>query len=93
MVDVPETTNSRSSIEARLEIIEDNLQRLLTLMETNSTSCNKMDSHIDFVESIYQRLRYPFTQFLPLFVKTKKTTEFLLNKPECHARPRVPQLR
>lgn len=72
MVNVPEITNDLSNIEARLENIEDNLQRLLTLMETNSISCNKMDTHINFVESIYQRLRYPFSQFLPRYILSKK---------------------
>ena len=54
-------------IEARLEKIELGLQRVITLIETNNNSCRKMDTHIDFVESMYHRLRYPFGRFLPLF--------------------------
>lgn len=53
-------------IEARLEKIELGLQRVITLIETNNNSCQKMDTHIDFVESIY---RYPFSRFVPLFPK------------------------
>ena len=54
-------------IETRLKKIELSVERVITLIESNNNSCQKMDTHIDFVESMYHRLRYPFSRFLPLF--------------------------
>jgi hypothetical protein len=69
MVEAEERRLRLIEIEARLEKIELGLQRVITLIETNNNSCQKMDTHIDFVESMYHRLRYPFSRFLPLFPK------------------------
>lgn len=51
-------------IEARLTEIETNLRRIIVLIENNNGSCQKMNDHIDFVESVYKRIRFPFS-FLP----------------------------
>ena len=59
------TEDSRlNDIEARLTEIETNLRRIIVLIETNNESCKKMDDHIDFIESVYKRFRFPFS-FLP----------------------------
>lgn len=59
-----------NEIEARLTEIETSLCRIIVLIETNNESCKKMDDHIDFVESVYQRIKFPFS-FFPTLMSRK----------------------
>ena len=62
--------NRLKNIETRLTEIETSLRRIIVLIEKNNESCTKMDDHIDFVESVYQRLKSPFS-VLPSISTTK----------------------
>ena len=53
-------------VEEQLNRIEDKLDRLITLSAGNTKSCEKMDAHIDFVDSVYNRLKSPLRCFLPM---------------------------
>lgn len=53
-------------IQEQLNRIEDKVDRLITLSASNTKSCEKMDVHIDFVDSVYNRLKYPLRFFLPM---------------------------
>tara|TARA_B100000787_G_C16163259_1_gene282548 strand:+ start:344 stop:586 length:243 start_codon:yes stop_codon:yes gene_type:complete len=58
------------TIEKQLNRIEDNVNRLITLSASNTESCEKMDAHIDFVDSVYNRLKQPLRFFLPMLPPT-----------------------
>ena len=46
-------------IEKRLEKIDHKLDELILLTRDNEKKCDKMTSHIDFINSIYEKLRAP----------------------------------
>lgn len=45
------------SIENRLREIDDKLTELIILMNDNKRECEKMSSHIDFIDSVYEKLK------------------------------------
>ncbi len=47
------------SIENRLREIDDKLTELIILMNDNKRDCEKMSSHIDFIDSVYEKLKAP----------------------------------
>jgi len=47
------------SIENELQKIDDKLTDLIILMNDNKRDCEKMSSHIDFIDSVYQKLKTP----------------------------------
>ena len=46
-------------IEKRLETIDHKLDELILLTRENEKKCEKMSSHIDFINSIYEKLKAP----------------------------------
>ena len=46
-------------IENRLREIDDKLTELIILMNDNKRDCEKMSSHIDFIDSVYEKLKTP----------------------------------
>ena len=46
-------------IEKRLETIDHKLDELILLTRENEKKCDKMTSHIDFINSIYEKLKAP----------------------------------
>ena len=46
-------------IEKRLEIINHKLDELILLTKEKKKKCDKMSSHIDFINSIYEKLKAP----------------------------------
>lgn len=59
-MDSIETDKQTETIEKRLEIIETKLDSILDLLQNDiGTKCSKMSSHIDFIETIYENIKYP----------------------------------
>ena len=46
-------------IEKKLETIDHKLDELILLTRENEKKCDKMTSHIDFINSIYEKLKGP----------------------------------
>jgi len=46
-------------IENELKKIDDKLTDLIILMNDNKRDCEKMSSHIDFIDNVYQKLKTP----------------------------------
>jgi len=46
-------------IEKRLERIDHKLDELILLTRENEKKCDKMTSHIDFINNIYEKLKAP----------------------------------
>ena len=47
------------SIENELKKIDNKLTDLIILMNDNKRDCEKMSSHIDFIDSVYEKLKTP----------------------------------
>lgn len=47
------------SIENHLREIDNKLTDLIILMNDNKRDCEKMSSHIDFIDSVYEKLKTP----------------------------------
>ena len=47
------------TIEKRLETIDHKLDELILLTQENEKKCDKMTLHIDFINSIYEKLKAP----------------------------------
>ena len=47
------------SIENELKKIDNKLTDLIILMNDNKQDCEKMSSHIDFIDSVYEKLKTP----------------------------------
>ena len=47
------------SIENELKKIDNKLTDLIILMNDNKRDCEKMSSHIDFIDNVYQKLKTP----------------------------------
>ena len=56
-------------IENRLDNIETLLENMNAHISKLNSSCQNMDEHIDFVESVYKRFKAPFSIFLPTRIK------------------------
>jgi hypothetical protein len=55
-----ETENRLLALELQYERIEKKLDRILEVIDKKiSKSCNKMSSHIDFVENVYDNVKNP----------------------------------
>ena len=48
-----------NEIDFTLERIEEKLDKLISIVEKNTEDCEKMSSHIDFVENVYSNLKSP----------------------------------
>ena len=47
-------------LEDRLRVVEEKLDRVLHILDTEvSRKCDKMEKHIDFVETVYASVRRP----------------------------------
>jgi hypothetical protein len=47
-------------INERLNIIENKLDTILDLLKNDiDTKCSKMSNHIEFIEKIYENMKYP----------------------------------
>jgi len=46
-------------LERKINTIDYKLDELLLLTRENEKKCDKMSSHIDFINSIYEKLRIP----------------------------------
>lgn len=46
-------------MDKKLDIIEQKLDELILLTRENEKKCEKMSSHIDFINSIYEKLKAP----------------------------------
>ena len=53
------TIHEEDQILLKLEKIEEKLDKLMTIVEKNTEDCEKMSSHIDFVENVYSGLKSP----------------------------------
>jgi len=47
------------TIQNKLDILDDKIELVLSLLKQQTASCNKMDSHITFIENTYDTLRTP----------------------------------
>jgi len=48
------------NLKNTIYIMNDKLDKLLELFEIQSTDCKKMSDHIDFVETVYEKVKQPF---------------------------------
>ena len=48
-----------NKIEIQINQIEDKIDKILEIVETNKNNCQKMSSHIDFIERIYENVKAP----------------------------------
>ena len=46
-------------LEKKINKIDKKLDELILLTKENETKCDKMSSHIDFINSIYEKLKAP----------------------------------
>lgn len=51
-------------LEQRIERIEDKLDLILETLSVSSKECRKMGDHIDWIESIFAKLRNPLSIIL-----------------------------
>jgi len=47
-----------------IAIMNDKLDKLLELFEIQSTDCKKMSEHIDFVKTVYEKVKHPFNYIM-----------------------------
>uniref|UniRef100_A0A6C0J637 Uncharacterized protein n=1 Tax=viral metagenome TaxID=1070528 RepID=A0A6C0J637_9ZZZZ len=51
--------NELIDIRLKIDILDKKIDLLLKNEETNTKNCDKMGNHVDFVESIYTKVKYP----------------------------------
>ena len=52
--------NKIEELEEKIDIMNDKLDNILNLLESNvKPNCEKMSSHINFVESVYNNIKEP----------------------------------
>mgnify|MGYP001231234888 CR=1 FL=1 len=52
--------NKIEELEEKIDIINDKLDNILNILESNvKPNCEKMSSHITFVESVYNNIKEP----------------------------------
>ena len=56
--------NKLITIENKVACLETTLDKILSLLENNvSKNCEKMENHIDFIETVYDNVKHPL-QFI-----------------------------
>lgn len=53
-----------NDLDATMITINDKLDKLLALFETQSTDSKKMIDHIDFIETVYEKVKHPFNYIM-----------------------------
>ena len=48
-----------TSLDTKVNIIQKQLQEIVELLNDNKKDCKKMSSHIDFIDSVYDKLKMP----------------------------------
>tara|TARA_B110000238_G_scaffold182407_1_gene208152 strand:+ start:782 stop:997 length:216 start_codon:yes stop_codon:yes gene_type:complete len=48
-----------NEIFKKIELINEKVDRLLEIVETNKQNCEKMEKHITFIENIYDNVKNP----------------------------------
>jgi len=46
-------------LDNKLNNIDNKLDKILELLEKNSKDCEKMSSHIDFIDNVYENVKAP----------------------------------
>jgi len=60
----PEIKSKLSSLEEKINDLDDKLSDILILLERDvKPNCNKMSSHIDFVDNVYDTVKNPLGFF------------------------------
>ena len=62
--EVYELTYQVNELKATIDIINDKLDKLLEQFAIQSTDCKKMSDHIDFVETVYEKVKTPFNYIM-----------------------------
>lgn len=57
--DTVETKDEVSALKEEVSALRSDMKQLLAMMSKVNNSCNNMDTHITFVESVYSKLAYP----------------------------------
>ena len=77
--EVYQLTDQVSELKAKMDTMNDKLDKLLAQFENQSTDCKKMSDHIDFVETIYEKVKHPFNYIMNAVSTTYAITD---GKPE-----------
>ena len=52
--------NKIDELEIKIDKIEKNIEKILTILENNiGPNCSRMNSHISFIESVYNNVKSP----------------------------------
>lgn len=62
-----DTIEQFDELKTKMNELESRLERIETLLATIADSSTKMDSHIHFVEKLYQTIQTPFFNVLNFF--------------------------
>jgi hypothetical protein len=57
---------SDNNLIVMLKKIDSRLERIEKLLEENRKSSKKMDTHIDFIDNVYNTVRMPFSNVLSI---------------------------
>ena len=50
-----------NELKQQIDRVENKLDALLAKMDISVKECNKMGEHIDFIENIYETIKYPLS--------------------------------
>ena len=68
-----------NTLEKKIDTINQQLVDILILLNDNKKDCEKMSSHIDFIDSVYDRLKMPI-DFVCSRVNMITNSESMFNK-------------
>jgi peptidoglycan hydrolase CwlO-like protein len=51
--------NKLNNLDNKLNNLDNKLDKILELLEKNSKDCEKMSSHIDFIDNVYENVKAP----------------------------------
>ena len=61
-------------LDNKLNNIDNKLDKILELLEKNSKDCEKMSSHIDFIDNVYENVKAPMN-----YICDTMNTKFITN--------------
>ena len=64
-----------NDLDATMITINDKLDKLLTLFESQNTDSKKMSDHIDFIETVYEKVKTPFNYIMNAVSTTYAITD------------------
>jgi len=75
-------------IENKIDKIDKKLDKILLILENSiELNCNRMGNHINFIENVYENIKFPLIYFCSIFNNLLLNSDNEINLPRIDNQP------